>query len=1015
MFNFIKRSINWVRNIFSKNIEDKGITQINSYQIDWGTGIGQVSASDIPEEIVGSPTLYTVNDDFITRGSSGVKDGTLTYVTVGSTAVKISVVTGEGYIRTSNDQQGALVHCKWDASVDLYTFSAPASGFENIIFIGIEYSGGAVYAVTKASFSDWNWYSNFPLARCSYDGTTMRILNAYAHSEDVSNLTRQWMRLTHPFIREEAPEGTGGLELSVSLRALSMTGGKIWHGFNNYIIVSLSSGVAFDTHYRRLGGGFNSTIGVTAFPNTQWDDGSGTLQDLTNNRYGVLWVYLDVSDGTLDVIYGAINAISVSSAQEDTSPSIPGHLQYHGRLIARIIFQKSGSTATLVESAWNSEFSATAVGNHNLTSGLQGGTINEYYHLTSTEYSSYNPSAWNAKLDQVIETDLNFSDITTGNASASEHGLLPKLSNVVTEFFNGQGAFSTPVGGSGSSMTRSINQVGHGLSLGNILKCTGSGTYGKAQADTGSNAEVVGMASAIAGVDDFTILFGGYVSGLTSLSLSANTLYFLSPSVAGGLTSTDPLDTGVVGQISKPVLLMVTVDAGYFFNFRGAEVGSIIGSGSYQIDQTPDNGTYSLLSGTVNGSNKVFTTSQSKYVSGTLQVFLNGQMQAQGTGVNDWAETTPGSGTFTFVTAPITNDIITAYYQSVVSTAGNAQTVNGYTHDQSLLTSASPSFVGITIAGNPFIGRNFLINGGGMVNQRVSDHTLVKDIYGICADRFYGMSTGTAVSAGTLIQGSGIPCGITGYGFHFYALTLTGTGIVYLRYRMESKDAIKLKNKIASFSSKVYQDTGGAINYTVYIRKANGLDEFSTVTAISNSGSISVLGSTETDLKYENISMGDCSNGVEIEIKVECGAITLKNFYFTELQFELGTKSTAFEPRSYAEELSLCQRYYENSWDDAVPPGTATYNGFIINVLGALLNGLHQHSISYKIKKRIAVTPILYDYAGNINKISTFDAAGAKTDNAAGSVGIAGESSFSYTITGNIAGTGCHWTANAEL
>jgi hypothetical protein len=348
--------------------------------------IASVNSDTVLLPKVGTPTLDTLTEDFTTRGSSGVADGTLTYVTVGSTAVKISVAAGEGYIRTSNDQQAPLVFCKWSISTDLYTFSAPAAGQENVIFIGIEYSAGVAAPVAKTAFSDWNWYTNFPLARASYDGTTMRILNAYAHAEDTANLTRKWMRLNFPFHREEAPEGSGGLELSVSLRALAMTAGKIWHGYNNYSLSALASGVAFDTHYRRAGGGFNKTTGVTSFPNTQYDDGSGTLVTMSGaSKLAVLWVYLDVSDGSLDVMYGRGEYNSVALAQAEGIPTTPTHLTYHGKLIGRIIFQKSGASPTLVESAWQGTFNASVVGDHSLLTNLQGGAAGEYYHLTSAQ------------------------------------------------------------------------------------------------------------------------------------------------------------------------------------------------------------------------------------------------------------------------------------------------------------------------------------------------------------------------------------------------------------------------------------------------------------------------------------------------------------------------------------------------------------------------------------------------------------------------------------------------------
>jgi hypothetical protein len=342
-------------------------TAVNDFLVASGAGVwvkktlAEVVALLSPEitlPVVGTPTNNTLVEHFTASGSAGVIDGTLTYLSVGTSAVKVSVAAGEGYIRTSNDQQAPLVFCKWSASPDLYTFSAPAAGQETAIFFGISYNAGTPIAISSSTFTDFNGYDKFWLGRVSYDGTTMRILNSYAHAEDVANNTRLLLRRLFPFRREEAPEGTGGLELSVSLRALAMSTGAVWHGYNRYLLSAITSGAAFDTHYKRAGGGFNSTIGVTSYPNTQYDDGSGTLATLVSNRYGALWVYVDVADGSLDVVYGAVNATSQANAQLDTVPTTPAHLTYHGRLIGRIIFQKSGAAPVLVESAWASSFTA---------------------------------------------------------------------------------------------------------------------------------------------------------------------------------------------------------------------------------------------------------------------------------------------------------------------------------------------------------------------------------------------------------------------------------------------------------------------------------------------------------------------------------------------------------------------------------------------------------------------------------------------------------------------------------
>lgn len=50
----------------------------------------------------------------------------------------------------------------------------------------------------------------------------------------------------------------------------------------------------------------------------------------------------------------------------------------------------------------------------------------------------------------ITEAMLSFSDVTTLNATASQHGFLPKLSGNAAQYLDGSGAFSTPTGTGGS-------------------------------------------------------------------------------------------------------------------------------------------------------------------------------------------------------------------------------------------------------------------------------------------------------------------------------------------------------------------------------------------------------------------------------------------------------------------------------------------------------------------------------------------------------------------------------------
>lgn len=101
---------------------------------------------------------------------------------------------------------------------------------------------------------------------------------------------------------------------------------------------------------------------------------------------------------------------------------------------------------------------------------------------------------------------------------------------------------------------------------------------------------------------------------------------------------------------------------------NGVKWAAGTGTSSFVYNETP--------SGTVNGSNTAFTTASAP-VSGTLQVFRDGQLMAGG-----GADYSLSGSTITFTTAPATSSVLLVTYQSVASTAGNADTVDGLSATQ---------------------------------------------------------------------------------------------------------------------------------------------------------------------------------------------------------------------------------------------------------------------------------------------------------------------------------------------
>jgi len=127
-----------------------------------------------------------------------------------------------------------------------------------------------------------------------------------------------------------------------------------------------------------------------------------------------------------------------------------------------------------------------------------------------------------------------------------------------------------------------VNQPANTFVRGDVVRFDGVNYVGS-QANTASNALVIGMVSAIktAG-SEFYITQAGYVYGLTSAPVNpggayvAGTLYYLSPTNAGKLTATIPVGPDSI----VPVYFAITPTTGFFLGNYGAAVAGGGGGGA---------------------------------------------------------------------------------------------------------------------------------------------------------------------------------------------------------------------------------------------------------------------------------------------------------------------------------------------------------------------------------------------------------------------------------------------------
>ena len=263
------------------------------------------------------------------------------------------------------------------------------------------------------------------------------------------------------------------------------------------------------------------------------------------------------------------------------------------------------------------------------------------------------------------------------------------------------------------------------------------------------------------------------------------------------------------------------------------------------------------------------------------------------------------------------------------------------------------SGIGITVAninGTQIGGRrNMIINGDMTVAQRgtpTAAASYTSGGYAAC-DRWRFRAISTDEADFVVSQESDAP---TASGFtkslkiktNTVESALASDEIFHVSQRIEAQDLQHLKYGTSSalpttlsFWVKAYQTGTYAINVykpdspnrqitATYTISASNTWEFKTMTFPGDTAGGGITDDTGTGLQiywllatgtdytgttstsWDNYANGGFANGQAVNIM----SSTDNYFYLTGVQFEVGSQATAFEHRSFGEELALCQRYF---------------------------------------------------------------------------------------------------------
>jgi hypothetical protein len=361
---------------------------------------------------------------------------------------------------------------------------------------------------------------------------------------------------------------------------------------------------------------------------------------------------------------------------------------------------------------------------------------------------------------------------------------------------------------------------------------------------------------------------------------------------------------------------------------------------------------------------------------------------------------------------------------SVEDGAGNKETAATFTgggsvnlyYDNSVKLATTST--GVTITGAvhetvpSFPRKNFLINGCMRVNQRGNTSISGTATYG-AVDRWRASISN--VTAGTISQTTTASGATNGYGLYLTGLSCTAGGLLAVEQRIESINSRILNGRTITFSCKLYHNFGSETDFTIYLYEPNGADDYSATTQLGNSGALPCASGSYTQLSFTyTVGAAEATNGLRVQIVSEGLEITTKDCIISDAQLELGTVVTPLEYRPFTEELSLCQRYYEKSYNIGNAPGTVTLDG---TDLGRTVLASNYFVSNFTERKRPGV--VLTDVSlwspstGDINKVRD-SSAGADI---VPTVEYTSEHNFSFSATLGGVGSLCtwHWAINREL
>jgi hypothetical protein len=331
--------------------------------------------------------------------------------------------------------------------------------------------------------------------------------------------------------------------------------------------------------------------------------------------------------------------------------------------------------------------------------------------------------------------------------------------------------------------------------------------------------------------------------------------------------------------------------------------------------------------------------------------------------------------------------------------------------------SGTPTFNDVTLSSinsGPLAGlRNLIINGGYDIWQRGTSFTSNTSY---TADRWWMVNdaVGTATITRQDISTQGL-----GSQYCLRAERSAGTNRWVIGTQLETSVVKSLLGKKVTLS--FYLRKGSALTSDVTATLATSSTEAifgSAVDSITITASNSSINASTFTKFSGTLTIPTSSSALGIKVEFSANQTGASNAYFevAQVQLEEGSTATPFERRIISQELEMCQRYYEKSYDYSVIPGSVADAGAWESISINVADFYDFGRLMFKTRKRSTAVVSLWSTNGVAGQWRNISANSNQGNSGSSNASETGAHLFcnNNAMTANNAFR-TQWTASAEL